>query len=743
MVLPPPAAPAQSAPGVSGWIEEIRQGLRLSPAGVLILVDHAVLEKLGGLVRALLADYPELDVFTEVAELSQASDGAVVVFLPKASDAEWLNLNRPMFARKALKVVLFCEREVSEALSRRAPDFFDWISQRQECPQGAAEHAIWGIRKALCARAPGIIFFFDQNIKNRTEHVERVFQEALPGRRLLWLKPNKPNYDELVRQIRNADRAWVACDSAGYEEAECFRWALAEAGRRTRALLLLPNFFDDRFWIISDQILTPFSSASALLAEAGAKHPGRLAAAAGLEPLVIAALTELLGRAHNEETLLRAMHRSPDPGAALAETILAAGIERNPLQGRFMSPPVQRHLGKFTGLRRKFPSGVNSPVRKWAFEFEVYGKLSALMSDRAAQIEILLSERRKTAERWVELARLALDEGHADVAVTWAERALALQTPRQSETYLLHGLALAMLGREKWKRGAPTKMILQQAEGSLRRAEETMAPSAPPEDVLSLHAHRAEILMNLGQVSEAEWPLRKALQLIDTPLARVKDIERIAETLRRKGRRARAEELLKSALEKATAPADVARAKLMMGWSAYRAGRISDAHLIAEDLSQESDWAMSDADWEIGGSSNTLRVRTRIARNEFKEALALADTELSRAAAQWGPDAPRTLFWVPAIALSLNHVGRARDAEVVIRKALGLPLEIDVDTFALGLSSRSALLSILAIPRSPQMDPRTRRELWNELVRALRAQGRHVEANAMELRRDKDALETS
>jgi hypothetical protein len=55
--------------GVDGWITEIRQGLRLSPAGVILLVDGAVQEKLGPLVRALLADHPDLDVLTRVADL--------------------------------------------------------------------------------------------------------------------------------------------------------------------------------------------------------------------------------------------------------------------------------------------------------------------------------------------------------------------------------------------------------------------------------------------------------------------------------------------------------------------------------------------------------------------------------------------------------------------------------------------------------------------------------------------------
>ncbi|MRG94918.1 hypothetical protein [Polyangium spumosum] len=124
---------------MNDWIAEIRQGLRLSPRGVLILVDDAVPERLGGLVRALLADHPDLEVLARPSGLIDLPDGAVVVLVPEAEDAAWLNINRPVFARKSLKVVLFCRREVTEVLAREAPDFYDWIAQRHECPPGVAE----------------------------------------------------------------------------------------------------------------------------------------------------------------------------------------------------------------------------------------------------------------------------------------------------------------------------------------------------------------------------------------------------------------------------------------------------------------------------------------------------------------------------------------------------------------------------------------------------------------------------
>ena len=742
MVLPAPAAPAPSAPGVSGWIEEIRQGLQLSPAGVLILVDHAVPEKLGALVRALLADHPGLDVLTEVAELSQASDGAVVVFLPKASDAGWLNLNRPMFARKALKVVLFCEREVTEALSRQAPDFYDWISHRQECPAGAVEHAIWGIRRALLARAPGILFVVDRNQRDRFEHVERVFREALPGRHLLWLKPLEVPFQDLVAQIREAGRRWVACDAPGYNEAERFRWALAEAGRRTRALLLLPEVFEDWFWSISDALFGKVGDVIELLRKAGAQHPGRMAAVAGLEAPVIVRLSELLAMGYREEALLRTMLRAPDPGAALAETILAAGIEERPLQGYHMSAPVQRHLGNRTGLRRPFRGPTTRTIGRWVFQSGSVGL--PLLRGRADRIEYILRRESRTPERWLEIARLALDHGDADTAASWAERALMMQSPHESlDAYLLHGLALAELCHINWRMSHSSLISLRQrAERALRRAEEMLSPGTPPEDALAIYALRARILMDLGEAGEEERPLRRALRLINKPSVRARawDLKHVARTLQRKGRHDRATEVLKAALKKVEDPMDRARLQLDLGWSAYRAGRLDEAISIAESLYRDEDSTFSDTVWEVRASADTLRILVLLSRGDPKRALALADTELTRTAAQWPKINNRVFYRIPLLARSLGLAGRFRDAEVILRKILDLPIEFDTNAFALGLSSREVLLSFLSSPlENVFIPPPQRRGLWNHLVHALRAQGRHLEADAMERRRDEDS----
>ena len=115
-------------------------------------MDHARPERLRDLVLALLPTYPDVEVHTDVRAVYEVPEGAVMILAPRAENADWLNQQRPVFARRKLKVILWCDAATSVALARKAFDFYDWISHRHECPPGVPMHAVYGIRAALCAR---------------------------------------------------------------------------------------------------------------------------------------------------------------------------------------------------------------------------------------------------------------------------------------------------------------------------------------------------------------------------------------------------------------------------------------------------------------------------------------------------------------------------------------------------------------------------------------------------------------
>ena len=159
MVLPAPPAHDQVPPAEAGWIDGIRLGLRLSGAGgILLHVTRAVPERLGDLVRGLVGEYPEIDVHTDLGAVETVAEGSAMVLILRPEHAEALNLGRPIFERRRLKVVLWCDHETTLALMEHAPDFFDWVSGHYECPlAGPVAHAVAGLKAAYEAGAPGIV----------------------------------------------------------------------------------------------------------------------------------------------------------------------------------------------------------------------------------------------------------------------------------------------------------------------------------------------------------------------------------------------------------------------------------------------------------------------------------------------------------------------------------------------------------------------------------------------------------
>lgn len=185
MVLP--ASPPDVEPGphpVAPWIERIAKLFRLVEHGMLVLVDHANDAQLGPLVRGLCIEHPDLWVLTEAARVENAPQGAVIVLATRAEDAVWLNLARPIFAERALRVVLWSRTVTTEQLARHAPDFFNWIARRFECPAGPPSFAVHGFQAALRARVWAVDF--------RGRALDEVFATAFPRRKLIRASAASP-----------------------------------------------------------------------------------------------------------------------------------------------------------------------------------------------------------------------------------------------------------------------------------------------------------------------------------------------------------------------------------------------------------------------------------------------------------------------------------------------------------------------------------------------------------------------
>jgi tetratricopeptide (TPR) repeat protein len=645
--------------------------------------------------------------------------------------ARRVNEHRPLFARKALKVVLWCDRETSAALAQQAPDFFDWIAQRQECPPGVAEHAVWGLRQALRARAPGVVFVGGRRQqRDGKESLERVFHAALPRRRLVWLKPDEMPYSDLVARIRETRGAWVACLSSTYGAAERFRWALAEVGRRTRAVLVVPQGGEDWFWPVTDHVWS-LEEAIKLLSRAGAEHPGRLAAVSGLEVAAIFGLLELLIRDYGEDVLLSAMLKSPDPGAGLGERISSSGILGPRRLGVAGWSPVQRRLGKLAGLRRPVPMRPSRPADGWVL---FNGPGWPLLRARAYRIEYLLCSAERTAGTWTDLARLALAHDDADAAAFWASR--ALDVGDSVEARRIYGVARAEIGLFNLDRGYPAGLVLL-AEGmaALDKVAAMLTPTTAPQDAFSVHALRADVLTRFGLPGEANDAIARTESLLDVPEVRVRDLLRLARALMRRGRSTRAEEVLRLALGRVTDREERCEGQVLLGQCALAVGRPAEALALSEVVLQD---LLHGEGWDTGTriAAERLHIDALLALGESSRALQFADEAVDGSALWWGrsparsEQVPPPVLWrAPFLPRVFRETGRLKDAEMVLRKLLGLPITDDPASIGAGLKSQRLLEALVRGPVETRQDMRS--ELLAELVKVLRAQGRYAEAEAL------------
>lgn len=300
--------------------------------GVLVLIDNARLPMLATLTRALLTSHPKLSIHTNAFKLAELEEGSIVILIPDPKQAEWLNFERPLFAELNLRLLIFSDASTSKALAQRAPDFFSWISHRIECPEAPPAHVIQGIRRAFISRAYGIAF--------RGKTLETSFQAALPGRPLRYFSANL-DYKQLVAEFKPKGREWVGVrDIDGEFEFRRVLWAMAEAGRRSRVILIEPHCVPDGFWPIHDRLQRP-SKAIDQLHRSGAQFPGRLAALSGFEPEALNLLSKLLRSGENESFLEDRLRNASDSGAELGKLALQKTIVLpRP------SPPLLRAIGK-------------------------------------------------------------------------------------------------------------------------------------------------------------------------------------------------------------------------------------------------------------------------------------------------------------------------------------------------------------------------------------------------------------
>jgi tetratricopeptide (TPR) repeat protein len=469
-------------------------------------VDHARPEQLGELVRALLPEHPELEVHTEVQRVLEVPHGSTLVLVPRAEDADWLNINRPVFAQRELRVVLFCDTETTVALAQQAVDFFDWISHRVECPSRPPRFAVAGIRCALALRAPGIVW--------QGGDLEATFAASRPRGKLHKFSAARP-YGELLAELKEHHRAWIAISEVDSPfRLRRIRWALAEAGHRTRAILVEPAVHSPGWWPVHARV-AELREARVQLEKAGAPFPGRLAALNELEPEAITLMRLYLENGIRAETIEATLLGVKTPGLEQEASWEDIGRQLAPhfLLGE-AAPPLMRaftpkHLRRLlqdelTAMHQRLEKGEPVEFGELAGWAAWTARPELAPSARGAEfaIELSLRNREPAQVRWNALTTWAVLMADLDVAEFWARRAMVEKQPHARLTLA------SVLQAQGYHDEAGS--LIQEA-----LANEAQTPGWEHTVTTSIPSLLANTFIELGRYPEAEALVRKALSALE------------------------------------------------------------------------------------------------------------------------------------------------------------------------------------------------------------------------------------
>ncbi|WP_395834612.1 tetratricopeptide repeat protein [Archangium violaceum] len=637
--------------------------------------------------------------------------GATLVLVPRAEDADWLNINRPVFAQRELRVVLFCDTETTVALARQAVDFFDWISHRVECPNRPPRFAVAGIRCALAARAPGLMWLGG--------NLEATFAAARPHGKLHRVSAARP-YAEMLAEVREHRGAWIAWTEVNsHFRLRRVRWVLAEARHRTRTILIEPTVSSPGWWPVHAR-LQDVREARALLEKAGASFPGRLAALNELEPEALTWTCSYLERGISEETLEATLLGAKTPGVELREepgqqvaSQLLRGEATPPLMRAFTPMDLRRRLQEeCTTIQQRLEQGesVESTVLAGWTAWVAQPDPDLAFPQPEFAVEVWLRSPHPTQIPWDELTAWATEMADLDAAESWALRAIAEKRPyaramlahvRQAQgrhdeaeslieevltneaqtlgrkypvpTSIPIILAETLIGRERYP----------QAEAFLRKALSDLEHDPKDEDQLSgtLRYQLAKVLSHQEKYSETEALLRQSLAISEdsqelTLLQEGMYLDELAKAISGQGRHDEAESLLRQSLS--ILQSTLGTEHPMLGVSLHNLatslryrGKYADAEpLFRQALSiKERTAGVESRSYasSLSGLASTLRGQGKYEEAETAQRQALAIEERTL-----GHEHPSYVASLHELATILQEKGKYAEAESLFRRVLAL-----------------------------------------------------------------------
>jgi len=439
--------------------------------------------RLREVVRAVDGASPGVAVHTDVLAVLNAPAGSTLIYVAREADLGALNMERPVFARKALRVILWNRPGLSAAMIRRSLDFYDWISDVVACPPAVPSFAVTGLRASLVARAHGVVW--------RGGPLDEVFRAAFPRRKLLRASVTD-GFAALVDAVRAAGPDWIAVSGADSSERVAFvEAALADAGRRSRVVLDRAARCPPGWWSLHAVPLR-IDAAARILRRAHAA--GRLAALLDLEPEAVDLCADLLRCGIDAAEIDRALITAADPGAMLATLAVKRRLMAREaiVSGDAGAPPLLRAFAReIRGHRHTAPSRpppASRNDRQAALQAEPMPILIQPTITAEGAVRVLIDEARELREQGYPAEAIRAAEGARDEAraIDRAELALvaSVELGRARAALGNPGAALAAWA---WTVAAARGQILSNPEARRALAEalaeiDTLraAPQLPP-----------------------------------------------------------------------------------------------------------------------------------------------------------------------------------------------------------------------------------------------------------------------
>jgi len=406
---------------------------RSSPEAKIVVVEEARDGCLCALVRSLLPGHPQLGVHGDPQCIEQAPEGSVQILRATSACSAWLPQCQATVQRRHLQLVFWLTERSKTLIGDALDELVASRSLRVVCPQRVASHGEAGLLAG--AHGPGVEWLGGP--------LHETLQAAYPDQPLVEISADQ-SYAGLVERIREAGDAWLCwTEIDGAFRLRRVRWALAEAGRWGRSVLVEPRITSPGWWPVHARFVA-FEEAIERLAAVGASHPGRLLALCGMEPEALELLEALLEMDETQSQLEALLLQADDPGAELARRAEQRGLfSVEDVVAQLVAPPIQRAFGTLEQtqqLRQQaFDRVADQLAETGSLPAELLGSWAASTEDEVPVemlnwstgpvsgwlTEALLRSGPADAEAWRAVAAAALRLGDPRVAALWAERALA------------------------------------------------------------------------------------------------------------------------------------------------------------------------------------------------------------------------------------------------------------------------------------------------------------------------------